>query len=115
LVVATDVRERRVVTRGWVRSLPVDILDLVSELNSFPLGGLLLSPGQPFGQRNGFDLSLVEDVADACDFPLFDAGVIHSTPDLRALEQRGVSAAVLGEALYAGTLDARSVAMEFAE
>ena len=115
LVVATDVRERRVVTRGWVRSLPVDILDLVSELNGFPLGGLLLSPGQPFGQRNGFDLSLVEDVADACAFPLFAEGGVSSTYDLRALEHRGVSAALLGEPLYAGTLDARSVAMEFAE
>ena len=43
VIVATDVRERRVVTRGWVRNVPVDIFDVVEELAGLPLGGLLIS------------------------------------------------------------------------
>src|SRR3954469_15894629 len=43
LVVGTDVRERRVVRRGWVRTLPLDIFDVIEDLNGLPLGGLLLS------------------------------------------------------------------------
>jgi len=113
LIVATDVRERRVVTRGWVRSLPVDVLDLVSELNGVPLGGLLVSPGADNGR--GFDLSLLEDIAEASDFPVIADGGVSAMNDLRALEHRGVSAVLLGAALYSGELDARHVAMEFGE
>ena len=112
LVVATDVRERRVVTRGWVRTLPVDILDLVNELSGVPLGGLLVSPG------NGdvaFDLSLLEDIAESSEFPVFADGGVSALSDLRALEHRGVSAVLLGSALYTGELDAWSVAREFGE
>ncbi|HEY7393755.1 MAG TPA: HisA/HisF-related TIM barrel protein [Gemmatimonadaceae bacterium] len=114
LIVATDVRERRVVTRGWVRSMPVDVLDLVGELNCLPLGGLLVSPGAGDAGR-GFDLSLLEDIAEASEFPLIADGGISTMNDLRALEHRGVSAVLLGGALYSGELDARHVAMEFGE
>ena len=38
IIVACDVRERRVTTRGWAHTLPLDILDVVEELNSLPLG-----------------------------------------------------------------------------
>ena len=114
LIVATDVRERRVVTRGWVRSMPVDVLDLVGELNGLPLGGLLVSPGSTDTGR-GFDLSLLEDIAEASDFPVIANGGVSAMNDLRALEHRGVSAVLLGGALYSGELDARHVAMEFGE
>lgn len=114
LIVASDVRERRVVTRGWVRCMPIDVLDLVSELNGLPLGGLLVSPGGNDNGR-GFDLSLLEDIADASEFPVMADGGVSTMNDLRALEHRGVSAVLIGGALYSGELDARRVAMEFGE
>ena len=115
LIVATDVRERRVVVRGWVRSLPLDILDVVADLSGLPLGGLLVSSACAAGHRTGADLSLLEDVADACAFPVIAMGGVADVSDLRALEHRGVSAVVLGEPLYRGHLDARSIAIEFAD
>jgi phosphoribosylformimino-5-aminoimidazole carboxamide ribotide isomerase len=41
------------------------------------------------------------------------SGGIASTLDLQNLAERGVSAAVVGMALYTGALDARAVAEEF--
>src|SRR5262249_60974822 len=99
---------------GWEGILSVDVLDLVSELNGVPLGGLLVSPGGADNGR-GFDLSLLEDIAEASDFPVIADGGVSAMNDLRALEHRGVSAVLLGGALYSGELDARHVAMEFGE
>jgi phosphoribosylformimino-5-aminoimidazole carboxamide ribotide isomerase len=113
VVVATDVRERRVVTRGWVRNLPVNIFDVVQELEGMPLGGLLISVVQGDGSSTAADLALLEDIAEACDFPLLTVGGVATMNDLRALEHRGVSAVVLGSVLYSGALDARAVAQEF--
>jgi phosphoribosylformimino-5-aminoimidazole carboxamide ribotide isomerase len=115
IVVATDVRGRRVVTRGWVRTLPVDVLDVVEELNAHPLGGILVTAVELEGRMRGPDLALMEDVADKADFPVIASGGVTTMNDIRALEHRGVSAVVLGMALYTGALDARAVAREFGE
>ena len=114
IVLAADVRDRRIVTHGWTRELPRNILDLVEELAGVPLGGLLVTAVHREGQMAGTDLPLMEDVAEASDWPVFASGGIASMNDLRALEDRGLAGAVLGMALYTGALDARVVAEEFA-
>jgi phosphoribosylformimino-5-aminoimidazole carboxamide ribotide isomerase len=113
IVLAADVRDRRIVTHGWTRELPRNILDLVEELAGVPLGGLLVTAVHREGLMAGTDLPLMEDVAEASDWPVFASGGIASMNDLRALEDRGLAGAVLGMALYTGALDARVVAEEF--
>jgi len=115
IVVATDVRERRVVTRGWVRTLPHDILDVIEELNPLPLGGFLVTAVHVEGQMRGTDLALMEDVAETANAPVIASGGITTMAELRALDHRGLAGAVIGMALYTGALDARSVAQEFSE
>lgn len=113
LIVATDVRGRKVVTRGWVRTLPVDVLDVVESLNAHPLGGLLVTAVHLEGQMRGADLALMEDVTAESHFPVIASGGVATMQDLRALEHRGVAGVVIGMALYTGALDARTVAQEF--
>jgi phosphoribosylformimino-5-aminoimidazole carboxamide ribonucleotide (ProFAR) isomerase len=113
LVVSTDVRERRVVTRGWVRNLPLDIFDVIDDWAGLPLGGVLVAALGGNGHRTATDLALLEDVAETCEFPVIAAGGVSTMNDLRALEHRGLAAVVLGSVLYSGELDARSVAQEF--
>ena len=115
IVVACDVRERRITTRGWVRTLPLDILDAVETLNAQPLGGLLVTAVHREGRLEGADLPLMEDVAEASRFPVFAAGGVASMQDLRALEYRGVAGVVIGMALYTGALDPVVVAGEFGQ
>jgi phosphoribosylformimino-5-aminoimidazole carboxamide ribotide isomerase len=115
LVVAADVFDRRVVTRGWSRSLPVDVLDAIEELNSLRLAGVLVTAVHREGQLRGADLPLMEDVAEAAAFPVYAAGGIAHLGDVRALADRGVAAAIIGMALYTGAIDPRAAAAEFGE
>ena len=114
IVLAADVRDRRVVTHGWTRELPRNILDLIEELAGVPLGGLLVTAVHREGRMAGTDLPLMEDVAEASEWPVIASGGVSSLADLRALEDRGLAAVVLGMALYTGAVDARTVAEEFA-
>jgi phosphoribosylformimino-5-aminoimidazole carboxamide ribotide isomerase len=111
---ATDVRDRRVVRRGWVRTLPVDILDLVDELNAVPLHELLVNL-RPLDDAVRFgELALLEDVAERSRCPVLVAGGISTIADLRALEHRGIAGALIdAEKLLDGTFEAREVAQEF--
>jgi phosphoribosylformimino-5-aminoimidazole carboxamide ribotide isomerase len=115
IIVACDVRERRVTTRGWAHTLPVDILDVVDELNSLPLAGLLVTAVHREGQMQGTDLPLMEDVAESSHFPVYASGGVTTMQDMRALEHRGLAGVVIGMALYTGALDPVVLAGEFGE
>jgi phosphoribosylformimino-5-aminoimidazole carboxamide ribotide isomerase len=115
LVLAADVRERHIVTRGWTQTLPRIVTDLVEELHDVPLAAIMVTAVHKEGQMQGTDLPLMEDVAEAAHVPVFASGGVSSVHDLRALQDRGVSGAIVGMALYTGALDPRSVIEEFHE
>lgn len=115
ILVAVDVRDRRVVTRGWARTHPRDVTDVAESLSGLPLAGILVTAVHREGRMEGTDLFLIEDVVDASAFPVYASGGIASVADLRALADRGVAGAIIGMALYTGALDPWQVAEEFAE
>lgn len=115
IVVAADVRGRKVLSHGWTRIHPKLVLDIVEELNGLPLAGILVTAVHREEAMNGSDLPLMEDLAEAAEFPVFASGGLGSVGDLRALADRGVAAAIIGVALYSGAMDPWAVAEEFAE
>jgi phosphoribosylformimino-5-aminoimidazole carboxamide ribotide isomerase len=115
VILAADVRDRRLVTRGWARTLPTDVLDFVEELDGLPLGGLLVTAVHREGQMQGVDLPLMEDVAETSHVPVLASGGVATVHDLRALADRSIAGVVIGMALYTGALDPRAIAAEFGE
>jgi phosphoribosylformimino-5-aminoimidazole carboxamide ribotide isomerase len=115
IIVAADVRDRQVLTHGWTRSQQTSLLDEIEALNAVPLAGILVTAVHREGLMQGADLQLMEDVVAASAFPAYAAGGITGVKDLRALAERGVSAAIIGMALYTGAVDPRAVAEEFTE
>lgn len=113
IIVAADVRERNVVTRGWTCTLAADVLDVITALNALPLGGSLVTAVHREGQMRGADLALMADVVERAKLPVIAAGGIATLSDLHALARCGVAAAVIGMAFYTGGLDVRQVAQEF--
>lgn len=114
IILAADVRERRITTQGWQRTLPRNVIDLVEEINALPLAALLVTAVHREGQLQGTDLPLMEDVVEAADFPVLAAGGVGRMGDVHALEDRGVAGVVVGMALYTGAIDPRALADEFA-
>jgi len=108
LIVAADVRERYVVTKGWATTSRLNVVDFVEELSVLPLAGVLVTAVHLEGKMEGTDLPLMEDVAEASAWP-----GVTSLDDMRALEHRGLAGAVLGMALYTGAIDPRRLAEEF--
>lgn len=115
IIVAADVRDRQIVTHGWTRSQQTLLLDAIEALNALPLAGVLVTAVHKEGLMQGADLQLMEDVVAASAFPAYAAGGITGVSNLRALAKRGVSAAIIGMALYTGAVDPRAVAEEFTE
>ncbi len=113
VIVAFRAHQRRVVTRGWERPMSRLVEDVVEELGTLPLGGILVTAVDQNGRLERPDLMSMEDAADASEPPLYASGVIETLQDLRALAERGVHATILGLSLHNGALDPRAVAEEF--
>ena len=115
IIVAADVRDRKLLSHGWTRIQPKLVLDLVEDLNGLPLAGVLVTAVHREEAMRGTDLPLMEDIADVAEFPVFASGGLGNIGDLRALADRGVAAAIIGMGLYSGAMDPWAVADEFSE
>jgi phosphoribosylformimino-5-aminoimidazole carboxamide ribotide isomerase len=115
VVFAADVRGRRVSTHGWTRTFPRDPFDLLEDIADLPLAAVLVTAIDREGRLEGPDLPLMEDLVEQGPFPILAAGGVASLADLRALENRGVAATIVGTSLYTGALEPRVVAAEFPE
>lgn len=113
IIVASDIQDRRSLTRAWTRGMPADVFDLLEELTGMPLAGILVALTDANGHTSHADLMFLEDVAEAAAFPVLVSTSLSSMNDLRALEHRGVAGVLLGSVLYAGTLDPSAIAQEF--
>jgi phosphoribosylformimino-5-aminoimidazole carboxamide ribotide isomerase len=112
LIVATRVSGRHIEAGGGRQRT---VVDLAEELSDLPLAGVLLAPEYGGDRITHQDLFLLEDVVEASAHAIMVAGGVRELQDLRAIQERGVMAAIVGRALYSGALDARLVAEEFGE
>lgn len=113
IVLAADVRNRLVLTRGWSRTLDRTVLDVIAEFGTLPLAAFLITAVHREGRLEGPDLDLIASVVAHTSVPVQASGGITTLEDLRELARRGVVGAVLGMALYTGTLDPSAAAEEF--
>lgn len=114
IILAADIRDRFVVTTGWTTSTRRSLRDVISDVENAPLGGLLVTAVHKEGLMQGTDLPLMEEVASESPWPVIASGGVGTMQDLRNLDDRGISAVVIGMALYTDALDPRVVAEEFA-
>jgi phosphoribosylformimino-5-aminoimidazole carboxamide ribotide isomerase len=115
IIVAADTRGRQLVTRGWSETNELTIVDFVEELGSLPLAAILVTAVDKEGRMEGPDLGLMEEIILRSTAPLQASGGVRSIDDLHALDELGVSAAIVGMALYTGAMDTQTIIEEFPE
>jgi phosphoribosylformimino-5-aminoimidazole carboxamide ribotide isomerase len=112
IIVAADTRGRQLVTRGWSETNRLTV-DFIDELSSLRLAAILVTAVDREGRMEGPDLALMREIAARSKVPLQASGGVRSVDDLRALAEAGVSATIIGMALYTGTLDPQTIIEEF--
>jgi phosphoribosylformimino-5-aminoimidazole carboxamide ribotide isomerase len=114
VVAAVDVAGGRPLVDGWRETATRSLDDALAAVRGLPLAGLLVTAVDVEGRMVGPDLGLYRRVLARGTPPLIASGGIGSLDHLRQLRDIGVSAVVVGMALYTGALDARATAEEFA-
>jgi phosphoribosylformimino-5-aminoimidazole carboxamide ribotide isomerase len=113
VTVAADIRNGIVLRKGWTESASQPVLELLNRLDPLPLAGILCTDVAREGRMEGIDLHGALPVIEGSRHPVWISGGITTLDELRALDRSGAAGAVLGMAIYTGTLSPETVATEF--
>jgi phosphoribosylformimino-5-aminoimidazole carboxamide ribotide isomerase len=102
-IVAVDARDGFVAVDGWTQSTRVRAVDLVRSFADVPLAGILYTDVARDGTRAGPNLEATVELVTQTPVPVIASGGVGSLDDLRTLASRGISACIVGRALYDGT------------
>lgn len=110
IIAGIDARGDRVATRGWLADGERSRDDLVREVAAWGIERVIYTEIARDGMGSGYDLDALAHVASLTSMHVTASGGAKSLEDLRALADRtpaNVDAAIVGRALYEGTLDLR--------
>lgn len=103
IIVALDVRERTVMTHGWTEEAgPVDLM--LAGLAAQGVPRFMLTQISVDGMLEGPDLDLYRHALLFADVPVIASGGVSTADDLKALATTGVEGAIVGKAIYEGTV-----------
>jgi phosphoribosylformimino-5-aminoimidazole carboxamide ribotide isomerase len=104
IVLALDLKDGRVQVKGWKESSEKGVKDILKRTADLPLAGVLHTNINVEGKAAGIDLAEMREFMAMSPHPVIASGGITTPDDLTALEELGVKEAVVGLALYAGSI-----------
>ena len=106
IVVASDYSDGKVVTSGWTASQGVGVLEAARRFEEAGVLNLLTTAVGRDGMAAGPDLDTLKVLcALSKKLRILASGGIRSLHDLIEIERRGAAGAVIGRALYDGTVE----------
>jgi len=111
IVAGIDARGERVATRGWQHEAGRSRDDLVRDVAAWGVSRIVYTEISRDGMGSGYDVAALAHVAALAPIRVTASGGAKSLADLIALRDgtpANVDAAIVGRALYEGTLDLRT-------
>lgn len=107
VVAGIDARGDRVATRGWLAEGGMLRDDLIRTVASWGITRIVYTEIARDGMGTGYDIAALAHVARLADVRFTASGGAHTLDDLRSLSEgtpQNVDAAIVGRALYEGTM-----------
>ena len=107
IAVSVDVRKGEVAVQGWTENSGLDAITVARRFEDEGVSALIVTDIDRDGALLGFDIDVFGGIADAVKIPVIAAGGLATVDDIVRLTARSgtpIAGAVLGRALYAGTI-----------
>lgn len=107
IAVSVDVRGGQVAVQGWTENSGLDAVSVARRFEDAGVSTLIVTDIDRDGALLGFNVEVFGAIADAVAIPVIAAGGLASAIDIERLATRPgmpIAGAVLGRALYAGTI-----------
>ncbi|MDE1709928.1 1-(5-phosphoribosyl)-5-((5-phosphoribosylamino)methylideneamino)imidazole-4-carboxamide isomerase [Staphylococcus cohnii] len=100
LYLSVDAYQREIKINGWEQDAHLDLFDLVQQIESLQLGGIIYTDISKDGRMAGPNFEITAQLVKATQKPVIASGGIRHQQDLEQLEKFGVHAAIVGKAAH---------------
>jgi phosphoribosylformimino-5-aminoimidazole carboxamide ribotide isomerase len=105
IILGADVNERKVAVNGWLEDSGIDVFDFIEENQQKGVRQVLCTDISKDGMLEGTSIELYKEILQRNkDIALIASGGITTMDELYALEEMGVSGAIIGKAIYEGKI-----------
>ena len=105
IAVALDARDGRLATDGWLGQSDARAIDVAERLARANVGHFIFTDIRRDGTMSGPNLESLGELIERVDAEVIASGGIASLEDLQAVASIGATGAVVGRALYDGSID----------
>ena len=108
IAVGIDARDGKVAVKGWVETSEITALELALRFEDAGVAAIVFTDIDRDGAMGGVNVDATADLAFALSTPVIASGGLSSLDDLKLLkaeESAGIEGAIIGRALYDGTLN----------
>ncbi|MBN1152754.1 MAG: 1-(5-phosphoribosyl)-5-[(5-phosphoribosylamino)methylideneamino]imidazole-4-carboxamide isomerase [Dehalococcoidia bacterium] len=105
VVVSLDARDGLVTTRGWLVGTKVPVVDLCERMVAAGISRFVYTDVKRDGTMTEPNFDALEQLVRSTAAPVVAAGGITSLEHLRRLRDVGAAGAILGKAIYVGSID----------
>ncbi len=107
IIVGLDAKDGRVALNGWTKITGHDVIETAVHCERDGVEAIIYTDIGRDGMMQGFNAQATRNLAAAIKTPVFASGGVSTIDDihrLKEIEGEGVAGAIIGRALYEGTL-----------
>ncbi|WKZ37869.1 MAG: 1-(5-phosphoribosyl)-5-[(5-phosphoribosylamino)methylideneamino]imidazole-4-carboxamide isomerase [Anaerolineales bacterium] len=105
IAVAIDVRDGLVRVRGWKGGSGISASDLALQMRTVGLRTIIFTDIRRDGLGSGLNIPATRELADVSGLDVIASGGVHTRADVTSAREADLAGAIIGRALYEGTLD----------
>ncbi len=105
IAVGIDAKDGLVRTSGWEENAGLDYIAFAKQMESIGINYIIFTDIETDGMLSGPSFARLEALQKAVSCSITASGGVSSNEDLRQLRDRGLYAAIVGKAWYAGAVD----------
>ena len=106
IALGLDARGGKLSTEGWTKDEPLTCLEFAARACALPIAAIIYTDITKDGLMAGPNFDRTKELADAVSVPVVASGGISTIEDIKRLKELGgIAAAVIGRAIYEGSLN----------
>src|SRR5699024_3238939 len=100
LYLSVDAYQREIKINGWEQDAHLDLFDLVQQIESLPLGGIIYTDISKDGRMAGPNFEITAQLVYATKKPAIASGCIRHQHVVEQLEKYGVNGSIVRNAAH---------------
>jgi len=108
IIVGLDAKDGKVAIDGWSKLSHHDVIDIAQQFEQDGVEAIIYTDISRDGMMQGYNMESTRALANAIHIPVIASGGVTNYDDIKSLcaaEDDGVMGAIVGRAIYEGTID----------